>query len=263
MKLMKNTILPLALTCHALAGTAVTEPVEPQPGPKLAQSSSAWWFKITPYAWVTATDGDMGVAGLSAPVDISFKDTLDDLDLAFMLAFEGGFDRWAFGFDGIYAASSSGAALPAAAAPYTKANLDIDQFFGRVHAGYQLIADDDAMLTAFVGARFSHVSADLAITGGAPTLDADGSKSWVDPVIGLHGLWNINDRWFIQGGGDIGGFGVSSDLIWQANAAFGYRINPDLSLLAGYRGFGVDYSNDGFLIDTVAHGPAIGLSFRF
>ena len=260
MKTKLTLILALA-SASAFAGTAPPENIGIQP----AQSSSpsGCWLKITPYAWVTATDGDMGVAGLVAPVDISFKDTLDDLELAFMLAAEGGFDRWAFGIDGSYAASSSSAGLPAGAAPYTKASVDFDQFFGRVHAGYQVIADDAATLTAFVGARYSHVSADLSITGAAPALEEDGSKSWLDPVVGLHGVWNINDRWFMQGGGDIGGFGVSSDLIWQANVAFGYRINESTSLLAGYRGLGVDYQNGGFLIDTVAHGPALGLSFRF
>jgi hypothetical protein len=91
----------------------------------------------------------------------------------------------------------------------------------------------------------------------------DGSKSWIDPVIGMHGFWEINDRWFIHAGGDIGGFGVNSDLIWQANAEFGYRFSENVSALVGYRGLGVDYSDGGFLVDTVAHGPVIGMTFRF
>lgn len=257
----KITLLTLILTVvPSFAGSPVSPAAS---GIQTTEQSSAWWLTINPYGWVTATDGDMGVAGLVAPVDISMKDTLDELELAFMLAIEGGFDRWAFGFDGIYAASSSSAGLPAAAAPYTRASVDFDQFFGRVHVGYQVIAYEHATLTAFVGARFSYLSADIDITGPAPALTGDGSKSWVDPVIGLHGVWEIDDRWFLHGGGDIGGFGVSSDLIWQANVALGYRFTDSVSALAGYRGLGVDYSNGGFLVDTVAHGPVIGLSFRF
>jgi hypothetical protein len=56
---------------------------------------------------------------------------------------------------------------------------------------------------------------------------------------------------------------VNSDLIWQANLALGYRMSDRLSLLGGYRGLGVDYTDGGFLVDTVAHGPVIGLSYRF
>ena len=262
MTLMKTKLaIILALSaCPSLAGTPVSRTTDIQ----ITGPSSAWWLTIAPYGWVTATDGDMGAAGLVAPVDISFKDTLDDLELAFMLAAEAGFDRWAFGFDGIFAASSASAGLPTGATPYTKATVDFDQFFGRVHVGYQVLVEDNATLTAFVGARYSYLATDLEFSGpGIANLNADGSKSWVDPVIGLHGFWEINERWFVHGGGDIGGFGVGSDLIWQVNAALGYRFTESLSGLVGYRGLGVDYTNGGFLVDTVAHGPVIGLSFRF
>ena len=135
MKTRISLILALASSC-SFAGTPVNEAT----GIQASDQSPSWWLTIAPYGWVTATDGDMGVAGLVAPVDISFKDTLDDFELAFMLAIEGGFDRWAFGFDGIFAASSGSAGLPAGTAPYTEATVDFDQFFGRVHAGYQVIA---------------------------------------------------------------------------------------------------------------------------
>jgi hypothetical protein len=258
-----KTKIAIILGLSAASSFAGTSVSEESTVVQTTEPSSAWWLTIAPYGWVTATDGDMGVAGVVAPVDISMKDTLDDLELAFMLAIEGGFDRWAFGFDGIYAASSSGAGLPAAAAPFTRASVDFDQFFGRVHAGYQVISEEDAKLTVFAGARYSHLSTDIALSGLAPTLNADRGKSWIDPVIGMHGFREINDRWFLQAGGDIGGFGVNSDLIWQANAVLGYRFNDSVSALAGYRSLGVDYSSGGFLVDTVAHGPVIGLSFRF
>jgi hypothetical protein len=260
MKTKLALILAIA-SSPAFAGTSPVETAEIQ----VTEQASSWWLTITPYGWVTATDGDMGVAGSVAPVDISFKDTLDDLELAFMLAAEAGYNRWVFGFDGIYGAFSSGAPLPPAAAPpFTNATVDFDQFFGRVHAGYQVISEDSAKLTAFVGARYSYLSTDIALTGGgAPTLNVDGSKSWIDPVIGMHGFWEINDRWFFQAGADIGGFGVNSDLIWQVNAALGYRLRENISVLLGYRGLGVDYSDGGFLVDTVAHGPAVGMKLYF
>jgi hypothetical protein len=34
-------------------------------------------------------------------------------------------------------------------------------------------------------------------------------------------------------------------------------------LVAGYRGMGVDYDNGRFMLDTVTHGPVIGLDVRF
>lgn len=257
----RSLLLLASLSGHALAGSPAAEPAPIEAPP----AANPWWLTVAPYGWITATEGDMGVLGRSAPVDISMKDALEDLEIAFMIGVEGGIGRWAFGFDGIYGESSSGSVpLPADAAPFTSASVDFDQFFGRVHAGYQVIATEQATLTAFAGARISHLSTDLTLANsGGPDFTADGSKSWVDPVIGMHGVWNLNERWFIHGGGDIGGFGVSSDLIWQANVELGYRINERMSLLAGYRGLGIDYTDGGFLIDTVAHGPGLGLVYKF
>lgn len=259
MKTKTAIILSLAIS-PAFAGSPITQ----APAVQAPAESSPWWLTVTPYGWVTATEGDMGVAGIVAPVDISFEDTLEDLELSFMIAIDGGFDRWAFGIDAIYGAFSSGADLPAGAAPFSRASLDFDQFFGRIHAGYQVISRDCATLTLFAGLRYSDLSTDLTLSDAAvPDFSLDGGKSWIDPVIGLQGSWDINDRWFVRGGGDIGGFGVSSDLIWQANVALGYRFTDSFSALFGYRGLGVDYSDGGFLVDTIAHGPAIGLSWRF
>lgn len=258
-----KTNLPgvIALATSSLfAGTPADNPT----GIQVTEPSSPWWLTIAPYGWVTATEGDMGVAGRVAAVDISFKDTLEDLEMAFMLAVEGGFDRWAFGIDGIYGGLSSNAEPSGRAAPNLTATVDFDQFLGRIHAGYQVLAGEKATLTTFVGARYSRMSTELVLSGPlVGTLSADGSKSWIDPIAGLHGLWKINDRWFLHGGGDIGGFGASSDLIWQANAALGCRFTDSFSALVGYRAMGIDYTDGGFLVDTLAHGPVIGVSIRF
>lgn len=259
MMIPRPLILLALAKASAFAGSPSPENIDIQP----TETSSAWWLTIAPYGWVTATEGDMGVAGRVVPVDISMNDTLEDLEFAFMIAVEAGIDRWVFGIDAIYAASSGSSALPPGAAPFTRATVDFDQFFGRADVGCQMIDREDAKLTAFVGMRYSYLSTEIILSGGAPDLTADGSKSWVDPVVGIHGVWDLNSRWFLHGGGDIGGFGVNSDLIWQANAALGYRITGNLTALVGYRGLGVDYSDGGFLVDTVAHGPVIGLSLRF
>jgi hypothetical protein len=63
---------------------------------------------------------------------------------------------------------------------------------------------------------------------------------------------------------DIGGFGVSSDLVWQAFLGFGYRITENASLAVGYRGLGVDYSSGEYrTLDVINHGPVLGFEFRF
>jgi hypothetical protein len=43
----------------------------------------------------------------------------------------------------------------------------------------------------------------------------------------------------------------------------GYDFNETFSIAAGYRGSGVDYSNNGFLFDVTMHGPIIKAVFHF
>jgi len=45
----------------------------------------------------------------------------------------------------------------------------------------------------------------------------------------------LGDRWSLAGYADIGGFGLGSDLSWQAMAGANYAFNPDLIGKVGYR----------------------------
>lgn len=63
----------------------------------------------------------------------------------------------------------------------------------------------------------------------------DGSKDWVDPIIGLRWLWGFSDRWSLKLRGDIGGFGVGSDFAWQAAGLIDWQPFKYVSFIGGYR----------------------------
>ena len=63
--------------------------------------------------------------------------------------------------------------------------------------------------------------------------------------------------------GDIGGFGVGSDLTWQAIGTLDYAVNDRLELRAGYRALSVDYEDGKFLYDVLMQGPILGATYRF
>lgn len=67
--------------------------------------------------------------------------------------------------------------------------------------------------------------------------------------------------WLEYGG--IGGFGVGSQLTWQAFGGIGYRFNELISAAVGYRGLGMDYTKGYFELNTVTHGPVLGLEFSW
>jgi hypothetical protein len=103
---------------------------------------------------------------------------------------------------------------------------------------------------------------------GSLAVARSGTLDWVDPFVGLRVRHVLSPGKELQFLGDIGGFGVGSDLTWQLFAGYGFEFwQSSLHGVIGYRALAVDYSQDdrGFKnnLDLILHGPVIGLSFRW
>ena len=100
------------------------------------------------------------------------------------------------------------------------------------------------------------------ISARAPTaLSAD--KDWIDPILGVRAQWNFNDKWFLAGRSDIGGFSVGSDLTWSLQGTVGYRFTEKVSAELGYRYLDTDYKDGDFTYDMAEHGIFTGLNITF
>lgn len=223
--------------------------------------TSPWTVRTALYGWAQGLDGDISVRGRSAPVDVGFDQILEDLDLAFMGVVEIGRGRWSFMADINYAKINSSDTIH-----NISINMEQEQFLGNFTVIYEALRTDCMKLDAYAGARVNSIDLQLdlddSITIGRDFSDTD-SKTWVDPIIGARFQTELSDKFFFRVVGDIGGFGISSDLTWQAMAGFGCRIMENGSLLLGYRGIGTDYSDGGFTYDVVARGPVIGFEYKF
>jgi hypothetical protein len=86
---------------------------------------------------------------------------------------------------------------------------------------------------------------------------------WFDPYIGLRGRYNFNKVFYTGVRGEIGGFGVGSDLMWEVEGVIGINLTHCIFTEVGYRALSVDYENNGFLFDTITHGPQITTGITF
>ncbi|MEM9017291.1 MAG: hypothetical protein AAGC68_09770 [Verrucomicrobiota bacterium] len=92
----------------------------------------------------------------------------------------------------------------------------------------------------------------------------DGSQGWVDPFIGLRGKVLLTDDVYLIARGDYGGFGVSSDQIYNVYGAIGTKVKENITLEIGIRHMGVDYEGSGgFLYDASYTGPFLGTIIHF
>ena len=88
-------------------------------------------------------------------------------------------------------------------------------------------------------------------------------KNWVDPFLGFRARWNLTEAFYLTGRTDVGGFGVGSDLTWQASASAGYRIGDNWSVEAGYRWLDIDYSDNQFAMNLAERGMFFNVGYDF
>lgn len=116
--------------------------------------------------------------------------------------------------------------------------------------------------------RVDELKADLSRRIASELTDKAGTRvartdDWWDPYAGFRARYNLSDKYYLTAKGDIGGFGVGSDLTWSAEAAFGWQVSRSLFTEIGFRALGVDYEGDGFKYDMVTYGPQATLGINF
>lgn len=93
--------------------------------------------------------------------------------------------------------------------------------------------------------------------------EVSGSKSWIDPFVGLRGRLNFSRQVYLAARADVGGFGVGSDLAWNAQIAIGLQVPRSFATELGYRYLSMDYAKDAFLFDASISGFFLGLNLAF
>ena len=121
-----------------------------------------------------------------------------------------------------------------------------------------------AAVRRIVSATETRISNQLAITLNtklAQTISRD--DGWFDPYVGLHTRYNFNKTFYTAVRGEVGGFGVGADLMWQVEGVLGINVTRSIFTEIGYRALAADFENDNFTFDTVLHGPQITTGVTF
>jgi hypothetical protein len=93
--------------------------------------------------------------------------------------------------------------------------------------------------------------------------EVSGRADWVDPFVGVRGRYQLSPKFYVAGKADIGGFGVSSNLVWQVYGGVGWQMSKRTALELGYKYFAVDYSDGGFTYDVANSGVMTAFSIKF
>lgn len=268
---------PLTLNGIELQPTAEDYPKDEVETTLSLEPKSNWRFELNTWAWLMGLNGDVGVGDRISHVDATFLDILEDSDSLFAISgrIEVGYGKIAGFVDAIYSdisADNQSGPLGAASIDVSMKQTIVD--FGLMYR----IAEWDA--TEWAPGNYRALTIDLyggaRYTGLDVKIDPANRESrkrtedWLDPIIGAKLVVPIEENWCFSVNGDIGGFGVNSDLTWSATGIFGYNftvLGMPATVFAGYRAIGWDYStgsgDDEFIFDAIAHGPLLGFSLRF
>ncbi len=222
--------------------------------PPVARAGGAdkWTFDVSLYGLAAGMSGDVAVKGIPADVDFGFDKVWDNLDFAMMGKVRVGYDRWALNADVVYmdlAASRNGR------------TVELEQWMVEPSLSYTLCKGFEAL----AGVRYNNLNA--AISGGPLGRNPSGTQDWWDPIVGATLRLPLGKSFSFNVRGDIGGFGVGSDLTWQAFPHFDWRFTKWGSVQLGYRWLYMDYETGSgaslFKYDLLNQGPQLGFTFHF
>jgi len=253
------------ICCHSLITCLVATAASAQ--------ADAWQFEATPYFLAAGLDGETGIRGVTADVDMPFSDIWDNLDAGFMALFTAQSGPWTLGFELVYFEISDEGSK-SATGPFGKVNVDgaleltTEMDIVQATAAYRLV--DQRTTVDLLGAlRYTRLNVDTEVViattpgiifpGGATR--GSGSESWTDAVVGLHILHPLSEKWALMGYADVGAGG--SDLTYQMMVGLNWRFSDALTAKIGYRHLYQDYENGGIVWDMVAAGAYLGLGIRF
>jgi len=248
------------VTWSSLVAGAMADEASPSP-----LSSDDWSLSISPYIWGAGLEGSVASfpRAPEADVDVSFRDILENLDMAGMVIAQLRYQRFAAYMDLIYTEVSADQDTPLGIL-FDDVELESEIFIGTFGGAYRAIESKRASLDLLAGIRVWSVDTVLKLEGDAlPDQEIEHGENWVDPIVGLHGRYQFDNGIFLTNLVQVGGFGAGSDLTWDTFGGIGYQFNDSVSAIAGYRHLEVDYEHNGFVFDVEMSGPVVGMTIVF
>ncbi len=253
---MKKSIFSLTLLALFSLNTSVQ-----------AAQASDWTFKLTPYGFANSISGTASAIGQNdVPANLDFEQIFNNLDATFMMTGEAVHNSgWGFAVDYSFMDLSKSKSIPVVGTLAASNRLGVLEglVFKRSETKF-------GQIDVFGGFRWWDHDLAASLNSNLPGkgFDIAVAEDWVDAVVGVRIMKELNEDWAINARADIGGLGLSSDFTSTVSTGVNYHINDTMTLEVSYKATWVDYNNgksgtDYYAYDTLTHGPVIGLSFEF
>ena len=248
-------LLSLILIALLSSGSLIAQDIEQESD---ENKSTGWTFNVTPYIWLAGFKADVVYnETISTQVVADFSDILQNLNMAAMLHAEAQNGRWILMGDLLYFKASKDGNLELVATP---TELEVTELITELGLGYNFVNNEGAFLVDGL-AGWRHIGMDNVMTIGMTEV-IDRHNAMNDPYFGAR--FRIkSEKWMFNMRGDLGGFGVGSQLSWKVNLLGAYKFSDLFSLYFGVQALGIDYEKNDFNIDIMTTGLGFGGNFTF
>ena len=234
-------------TAHAIGGNS---------------TDGEWEYTLAPlFLWAQGIEGTSGIGPVSAPLDITFKDALSNLDATFTVHFEMKRDKLTL--FGEYQYVNLG---PEAEGPLGgQLNIGFKDTIAELGVGYWVFGTEKTNWELLGGARYTKQKLDVSVEDGPHLLDVN--NDWWVGFFGGRMSAALSENWTFIGRVDYG-IGSGDNSIWNLNVMFDYRFRNWGSAFVGYKYMNYDYDNgdrglDRYAYDATQQGPLIGLAIHW
>jgi hypothetical protein len=199
------------------------------------------------------------VIGPVPPVDLdmSFGDVLKNFKFAFMGAAEVKHDRLVFLGDLMWVHLGGDAGVGIRDPDFIHVELDSRTWAITAVGGYRVANDGPIKFDLMAGGRLNGFKTTVQVTGPNRSAEGEVKQTWLDPIIAARVGAPLGGKFSASFYGDVGGFGIASDITWQLIGSVNYQVNHKLRLGAGWRTWKVHYDKGVFLYDAAQNGPII------
>lgn len=234
-----------------------------------AVAQDEWDFRVTPYLWLAFPSGDVtarsarsgGGGGFDSDVSVTFDDV--ELSGAFTGSAEVRYGAFGAMADLTYYEVEGDKDITIGPLPALDGKVTVSGTKGMIVGFWRAYETDTSSVDLLGGAHFLGVETEVNVTGPVRSITGKVEEDLWDPVIGVRGATRFGDHFGVYGLATAGGFGVSSDSLYELQGYLTYKFNDTFTALAGYRYYQTKFEGDRLIYDASFSGPLIGLSFNF
>ena len=228
-----------------------------------AQAQDDWRVNVTPYLWLAMPKGD--IAAIFENSDPSVGAHFDDVGLSgiFTGAVDVRYGRFGMLGDLTYYSIKADKDITLGSLPAISGEVEVSGTKALLVGYYRAYENEKSSVDVMAGLHYLGTELDIDVTGPNRQISRGVNDDLWDPMVGVRAKTRLTEHIGLSGLATYGGFGASSDSLYELHGYVTYSFTPTITAELGYRYYSADWSTDRINYDAALGGPVLGITFGF